>query len=408
MRSAVAATETWPLSAWKPVPLLRSPVRWTSINSIPPLKANAPMAPDLLTFERLIHDFGSLPVKKATRTFMQVAGYPHYENVCSNILAFYLDPREEHGLADLVLRAFMTCLEITREGPIIDADIQREVMTEQGGRLDLLIRTDDFVIGIENKIWAWLHNDLSDYANLVASRAKTTEGAKPYHAVLTLLPLASVDLAHARNAGFCNITYEQIILEARNLLGHYASAANAKFLTYFTDFMQTIESLKGSKTDAVRTAFFVKHGKQIEELANTYWTFRNGKIPVLMGLVEPLPKEVCKQWVYQKTTLVHSINGLGEHADKTMSVDTRYDTTEWNIVIFSRTAQGGHKTTDCIAYLNEILPLLSPNVYQDFHLNVDASQATRIFPAETTELEIARILNPLLRDLVTKMGHPAG
>ena len=25
-------------------------------------------------------------------TFQEISGYPHYENVCSNILAFYLDP----------------------------------------------------------------------------------------------------------------------------------------------------------------------------------------------------------------------------------------------------------------------------------------------------------------------------
>lgn len=338
---------------------------------------------------------------------MQVAGYPHYENVCSNILRFYLDPTQEHGLADLLLRAFMTCLEIPYEGAIIDATVEREVQTEHGGRLDLLIRTADFVIGIENKIWAWLHNDLSDYANLVASRAKTTEGAKAYHAVLTLRPLVSGDLMRVRKAGFSNVTYEQIILEARNLLGHYASGANAKFLTYFTDFMQTIESLSGSKTDTARTSFFVKHGKQIEELAHGYWIFRDGKIPALLSLVDPFPKEVCKQWIWQKTTLVHDINGLGDHAGKKISVDTHYETTGWNIVIFSRMHQGGKVTADCIAYLNEILPMLSPDVDQDFHLNAEASQATRIFPAETTEPEIATVLNPLLRDLVIKMGHPA-
>jgi hypothetical protein len=362
---------------------------------------------DLHTFEHLIHDFGLLPVKKSTLTFMQIAGYPHYEKVCSNILKFYLEPKQEHGLDDLLLRAFMICLKVPYEGAITDATVETEVKTERGGRLDLLIKTSDFVIGIENKIWAWLHNDLFDYASLVASRAKSVDGAKPYNAVLTLRPLASRELDGAKEAGFCNITYEQIILEARNLLSQYATRANSKFLTYFTDFMQTIESLSGPKPDPTRTAFFIEHGSQIEELAHAYWIFRDGKIPALLSLVDPLPPGVCKQWIWQKTTLVHDINGLGDHAGKRISVDTHYEPAGWNIVIFSRMHQGGKVTADCVTYLNGILPLLPANVYQDFHLDAKGSQAARIFSAKTTESEIARTLNPLLRELVMKIGHPA-
>ena len=29
---------------------------------------------------------------------------PNYENVCSNILGFYFDPTEAHGMRDLLLR----------------------------------------------------------------------------------------------------------------------------------------------------------------------------------------------------------------------------------------------------------------------------------------------------------------
>ena len=42
-------------------------------------------------------------IPKKEKTFMQIAGYPHYENACSNILAFYLNPNEEHKLNDIVL-----------------------------------------------------------------------------------------------------------------------------------------------------------------------------------------------------------------------------------------------------------------------------------------------------------------
>jgi hypothetical protein len=50
----------------------------------------------------LLDDFSKLPDRvERGPTLMEIAGYPHYEIVCSNILAFYLDPEEPHGLGTL-------------------------------------------------------------------------------------------------------------------------------------------------------------------------------------------------------------------------------------------------------------------------------------------------------------------
>ena len=72
------------------------------------------MEPDTATNPQAVEDylklllaFRALPETKRSRTFMEVSGYPHYENVCSNILRFYLDPAAEHGLSDLLLSAFL-------------------------------------------------------------------------------------------------------------------------------------------------------------------------------------------------------------------------------------------------------------------------------------------------------------
>ena len=41
---------------------------------------------------KLLDDFRELPGRvDRPRTFMEIASYPHYENVCSNILAFFMD-----------------------------------------------------------------------------------------------------------------------------------------------------------------------------------------------------------------------------------------------------------------------------------------------------------------------------
>ncbi len=68
-----------------------------------------------IDFEKL-----SVALKKATdieiktrvKTFFDVSGFPHYENVISNILAFFFDVNEEHGLKDLWLKSLFECYNI--------------------------------------------------------------------------------------------------------------------------------------------------------------------------------------------------------------------------------------------------------------------------------------------------------
>ena len=38
---------------------------------------------------------------------MEIGGYPHYENVCSNFLAFFFNPERPHGLGSLFLDALV-------------------------------------------------------------------------------------------------------------------------------------------------------------------------------------------------------------------------------------------------------------------------------------------------------------
>jgi hypothetical protein len=65
----------------------------------------------------LIEAFHSVPRQEPVRpTFMEISQYPHYENVSSNILAFFLDPSNPHGLGSLCLDAL---LEVTKKsGPL--------------------------------------------------------------------------------------------------------------------------------------------------------------------------------------------------------------------------------------------------------------------------------------------------
>ena len=113
-------------------------------------------------------------------TFMEVAGIEHREVTISKILAFLLCSEEEHGLGDLWARSLMAAaaesderfgLEAMRVSPtsctteVVTANVKRNL------RIDVVVESPDFVVGVENKIGASLYNDLEAYAGQVRDMA---------------------------------------------------------------------------------------------------------------------------------------------------------------------------------------------------------------------------------------------
>ena len=150
----------------------------------------------------------SIPETKAIRkNFIAIAGYPKWENVNSNLLAFYLDEKEEHMIGRLFFDSLIDIYfeKINSENSeieekflvnreILDSEFQveREVYTPKGNRVDLILKeVYDFnkvdskeenrvevgkfnwAIIIENKIDASIEdNDLIDYWNTINSENK--------------------------------------------------------------------------------------------------------------------------------------------------------------------------------------------------------------------------------------------
>jgi hypothetical protein len=130
-------------------------------------------------------------------TFMEIGGYQYRENTYSNILRFYLNPKNNHGYDRLILDTF---LEAANLSDFIDYDaksieITREFPTDEG-RIDLLITTNNWVLAIENKIYHTLNNNLDEYFQYVSSKYSQThkvqivlsihreENAKDFHNLL--------------------------------------------------------------------------------------------------------------------------------------------------------------------------------------------------------------------------------
>lgn len=249
-------------------------------------------------FESILRDFEELPEKTKSLSVFDVAGYPHYENVASNILAFYLNPNNEHGLGDLLLNSLLEVIDLnlSEYSSII---VNREVSTDNGGRLDIVIESDKQIIGIENKIFHWLANDLKDYSNTIDNMAKP--GNKG---------VVKIVLSVKRESPQCNfqcITYDEFISKIKENLGKYVNTSSQKWLLYLLDFVQTINNIKGEDMSFDEIdKFFIHNNDRIEKLLkarNNFLTKLNQKTVKLFEIVQE-PPECKKKWIYAKNCLV--------------------------------------------------------------------------------------------------------
>lgn len=125
--------------------------------------------------------------KDSNPTFFEVIGKENSETVMVNTLAFFLKPNNNHGFADRVYQTFCEAIE----NSIIENNIEeekqyqkpsygsfKEINTEishennngKKGRLDLIIETDNCIIGVEAKINHSLNNPLHVYDDLIDKR----------------------------------------------------------------------------------------------------------------------------------------------------------------------------------------------------------------------------------------------
>lgn len=311
-------------------------------------------------YTKLLLDFKSIPRRKRKRTFMEVAGYPHYENVCSNILKFYFDPANEHGLKDLVLNSL---LQIVDKDFKLDTDfeeikIYREFKTVEHNRLDLLILTENFAIGIENKIFHHLHNDLKDYNNIIISKCYNSR--KPICIVLSLNKLTSQeDIEKVKLNNFINVTYEQLFQNIKQGIGKYINNTNLSYINYLTDFIKSIENLnpKTMENNALWT-FFKNNSQTIQELTDSFNEYIKSLNQKIYQLKDALPQQELapkaeKQWIYEECCFVHDYTINSEYK---LAVDTCIDTKGWEIQLFGRNNQSNDFIFNVMCKDSDFLP----------------------------------------------------
>lgn len=294
-------------------------------------------------FTKLLVDFKTIPKHKRIKTFLEISGYPHYENVCSNILQFYLNPNEEHGLKDLLINSLVHIVDsdFKVDSDFEDIEVYREHKTIANNRLDLLTLTENYVIGIENKIFHHLHNDLADYSNTILSFCYNQR--KAIKIVLSLNKLTSKeDIEKTKNNGFYNITYEQLFENIKQNIGKYLTSSNIGYVNHLNDFIKSTENLTSKTMDnKALWAFFKNNAQAIKELTDSFNEYLKSLNQKMFQLNDAIPKNefaplADKQWIFKEcypVVLVHDYTILSQYK---VAIDAVINASGWSIQIFGR------------------------------------------------------------------------
>lgn len=227
-----------------------------------------------------------IKIKSRVKTFFDVSGFPHYENVISNILAFFFDVNEEHGLKDLWLRSLLDCYNERANANIQVGDleeIKREHSTEENKRLDIIISLDDTVIAIENKIYATPYNPFDMYHREILNYCNNEK-----QIVEILLSLNKEENQRTNyDTIFYNITYKDLIGRVKQNLGNYITNVNERWLIFMKDVLNNIENLgEKDSMNGEWQKFLKENSEQIAKFFDNYRKDIQSKLTYINDLAQ--------------------------------------------------------------------------------------------------------------------------
>lgn len=251
---------------------------------------------ELTGLKRWLDDMFIPSSEKSNIPFLSIAGLDHYENVWSNIYAYFLTEKENHGLGRIFLKALRNIFQTRNlELPLFkNLVVEREVPTNKNNRIDLLLREDDnsFAIIIENKVYHSLQNDLSDYWESITANDK--KGI-----VLTLFPMALT------NSNFVNITHLEWINSTLNQINDEKFELSSATRVFLFDFFRTIK----------------KHSMEINSDIREFYNSNRVKINEVSKIAED-----SKKWLkrlFLDENLAHSYGFEIVHTDR-ITAENRY------------------------------------------------------------------------------------
>lgn len=219
-------------------------------------------------YRKLIKKINKLQRRNVEKNIFSIGGRGHYENPISDVLAFFMDPTEEHGFGKLLLQSLCDC--VVKDSPLLElvTPPTREAVTEYGNRIDLIMEGDDWVLVVENKIRHSAVNPFKDYERYV------DQSYLEKRAIYVLLSVKK----ETPPVGWVNLTYDDFISHIKKNIGSYLIfATNNKWHVILREFILNIENESGAREMTVERIEFVKDNyfeiQEINDMLNEYISY---------------------------------------------------------------------------------------------------------------------------------------
>ncbi|MCI1636105.1 PD-(D/E)XK nuclease family protein [Bifidobacterium sp.] len=196
----------------------------------------------------------------------EIAGFPRRETVSSNLLAYFFDPLQSHGLAGLFVKSLIAVLNDKRDEELArysysedDNDgvyVQTEVSngTDTRNRVDIAVHTPHLSIAIENKVDASLYNDLHDYYEKIHSEASEQGNVEDLTCVVVLhagdlqlsdFPWCAKGLQ--ANENLFSVNYDELFDQVLNGVGEKLLDADPRAVDLLEQYMDNFSARRNGQ-----------------------------------------------------------------------------------------------------------------------------------------------------------------
>lgn len=225
--------------------------------------------------------------KNAPPTLMEIAGFPHRENVYSNILAFLLDSGQAHGFGSLFVQSILAAYKkrcpdawpgkhLALETELETVNVEREVGTKAGKRIDLVVECAEFVMCIENKIWSGLHNDLGEYRNHCEQEEKRKHSERPVLGIVLSPYRHDPRSCQISELKFVSVTYSDFVEELLHRAGSYIGRHNTQYQYLLFDFVEQASRFGRKNTMAEDQREFLNFWRENEKKISNIKLMQDG------------------------------------------------------------------------------------------------------------------------------------
>ena len=199
----------------------------------------------MIDFNSLINDvdFEKLELILREPNIFKALSLQRKEVIHSNFIAYILNPNENHGLNDLVLKKMLRNIfidEKARNKSLIDADyidLNIVEIRREWKNIDILIILNEDIVLIENKV------DSKDHSNQLRRYKEIVEDSFPdkNHFFVYLTPFGNEPIDKESQKYYINYSYIQVADNISSILLLYRNSISDKIYHYLNDYLITIK-----------------------------------------------------------------------------------------------------------------------------------------------------------------------